>query len=136
LYRLATLAALRNGLDPGFIGPDGDILYDPAREDHLFIILASQPLSTPFDDWVTAELTGECTASEPVVVDGAEGVLATGCSLAYLPSGGRVYLIRLYTSNDDADLRAFDADAWLKEILATVQLQPEDAIDTEPSASP
>lgn len=123
--------------DPVFLEPTGDFLYDPSRDGgHLFLLLASQPLSISFDEWTAAGLTGECTSSEPIVVDGAEGVLATGCSLAYVPGGGRVYLVRLYTSNDDADLRAFDTDAWLRDILATVQLQPADAIDTGPTPSP
>lgn len=122
--------------DPSFFDTTGDLLYDPFREAHLFVMLASQPLSGSFDEWVAAGLVGECTASQPVVVDRSAGVLATGCSLAYVPSGGRVYLIRLYASNDYADLRTFDADAWLMEILATVQLRPEDAIDIEPAPSP
>ena len=123
--------------DPVFLDPTGDFLYDPARDGgHLFLMLASQPLSTSFDEWTAAGLTGECTSSEPIVVDGAEGVLAIGCSLAYVPRGGRVYLVRLYTSNDDVEFRAFHADAWLRDILATVRLRPAEAIDTQPIPSP
>jgi len=122
--------------DPSFFDTSGDLLYDPVRNDHLFLLMASQPLSTSFDAFVNAGLVGECTARETVSVAGNDGVLATGCSLAYVPSGGRVYLIRLYVSSDDAELRAFDADAWLKQILGTAQLRPQDAIDTAPTASP
>lgn len=131
----ATVAWTTPG-EPTFTDPAGDFLYDPAREDHLFLSSASKPISGSFDEWAAGLLTGQCTASEPVVVDGAEGVVATGCAFALVPSGGRGYFVGLYVSPDDAELRAFDADAWLKEVLATVRLLPERAIDTGPSASP
>jgi hypothetical protein len=82
------------------------------------------------DRWATdylAQLT--CSPREPVTVDGASGVLSD-CQEgphALVSVGGRGYLIWLYRV-DDPD--------WFPEILATVQLHPEDALDAAPSASP
>jgi hypothetical protein len=119
---------------PGFINfrlPEGDFFYDPARMDHLFLAAASQPLGdATFDEWSTAVLASEpaCTEAEPVVVDGADGVRSV-CNWALVSRGGRGYFIALYTSGDDHDLRIFDGRAWFDEVLATVQLQPRDAVE-------
>ena len=114
----------------------GDFLYDPVRTDHLFLELASTPLAdASFEQWADEVLgsTG-CDAREPIVVDGSEGILCGAA--AAVSSGGRGYWLALYLSGDDADLRAFDARAWFDELLATVDLRPEDALDAVPTASP
>jgi hypothetical protein len=118
-----------------FREPAGDFLYDPSRTDHLFLELASAPLvDVTFDQWAAELLVAlDCPSSEPVVIDGADGVLCGAA--AAVPAGGRGYLLALYTSDDNADLRAFDSQAWFEEILVTVQLLPENAIDIAPSAS-
>jgi len=125
---------------PQFEDPRGDVLYDPVRNDHLFLVLASQPLGeTTFDAWVTDFLTVEgCkrTGDLSVVVEGADRVIGTECNFVFASGGGRVYLMWLYTSADELDLRSFDSGAWLEEILATLQLRPEDAVDAAPTASP
>jgi hypothetical protein len=137
----ATQAATAPWTDAGFTNfllPQGDFLYDPVRTDHLFLEAASQPLGgASFAEWSAAMLAPEpdCAATEPVVVDGADGVLSV-CNWALVARDGRGYLFALYTSSDDADLQSFDGQVWFDEILATVQLRPEDAIDTVPSASP
>ena len=129
-------AATEPWTSTGFINfrmPAGDFMYDPARMDHLFLEAASQPLGdATFDEWSTAALAPEpaCTDTEPIVVDGAEGVLSV-CNWALVARGGRGYLIALYTSGDEAELRVFDAKTWFKEVLTTVQLQPRDAVDLE-----
>lgn len=124
---------------PDFINPTaGDILHDPVRRSNLWIMVASQPIgdSTP-DDWVAEKLTrNECTVGEPIAVDGAIGRIgADHCSWVAVTTDGRGYLIWLYTSFDEPSLPATYDRAWFEEVLATVQLQPEDA-DVAPSASP
>jgi hypothetical protein len=117
--------------------PAGDFLYDPFRTDHLFLELASQPLGdTSFDDWASTLLAAEdCTPSEPVEIDGAVGVIGE-CDMALVSAGGRGYLIRLYVSSDESDLRSFDSASWFDQVLATVQLTPETATSASSSAAP
>jgi len=123
---------------PPFGDPAGDFIYDPARDDHLFLALASQPLgSTSFDDWLTDFLVAEgCARTDRLAIDGADRAFGTDCGFALFSSNGRGYIIALHVSVDDADLRSFDSAAWLEDILATVQLHPEDAVDEAPTASP
>jgi hypothetical protein len=119
--------------------PQGDFLYDPARTDHLFLTIASQPIadSTP-DEWAAEKVTLEgCTVSEPIAVDGATGLIgADDCNVAAVTADGRGYFISLYTSGDEPSLSATYDRAWFEDVLATVQLRPEDAVDLAPSASP
>jgi hypothetical protein len=107
-----------------------DVIYESER-DSAFIAVASQPLAgKTLDRWATDYLAQySCVPTEPVTVDGATGVLSD-CSEgphALVSVEGRGYLIWLY--------RADDLD-WFREILATVQLHPEDALDAAPSTSP
>jgi hypothetical protein len=118
--------------------PQADFLYDPALESELFLTVASQPIgdSSP-EDWLAGQMaSGEgCgTATEPVSVDEASGLIGTdGCNVVVAATADRGYWIQLYTG-DEAP--AFDATAWFAEVLATVQLHPDDAIDAEASAAP
>jgi len=115
-----------------FRAPGGDFLFDPARSDHLFLLLASQPArGMSADEWSASILAGDdCISSfEPVVVDGTTGVLAPNCGAAFVVRVGRGYVIWSYVSTDDADLRAWDQPSWFAEVLATVQLRPRTAID-------
>jgi hypothetical protein len=118
----------------GFVqgeSPYADIIYQK-EEDSPFIAVASQALlGGTADRWATdylAEL--QCPATPvPVTVDGASGVFAD-CEdgpYAFVSVDDRGYLIWLYRI-DDPD--------WFQEILATVLLHPEDALDAPPSASP
>jgi hypothetical protein len=121
-----------------FRDPMGDFFWDPARTDHLFLTAASQPLAgTPFTQWSTDFLAAEgCVPTGQVTIDGIEGVIGADCAQAFVSTGGRGYVFRIYRSGDDPELRGFDWTAWLEEILATVQLSPEDAVDETPTASP
>ena len=107
--------------------PHADFLYDPALQADLFLTIASQPIgdSTP-EDWAAEQLASDegCTATEPITVDGASGLI--GCTLAVVTTAGRGYWIQLYTG-DGAPV-TYDL-AWLEEVLATAQLHPEDAVD-------
>jgi hypothetical protein len=110
--------------------PFADIIYEKAS-DTPFIAVASQPLGgKTADAWATDYLANfaPCT-TEPVTVDGATGVLGN-CEdgpHALVSSANRGYLIWLYRVDDPS---------WFPGILATVQLHPEDAVDTTPSPSP
>ena len=122
-----------------FIHPGFDVLHDPVQTDHLFLHIRSQPIgdSTP-EDWVAASMAGEgCTATEPIAVDGATGLIgANDCDTVAVTTAGRGYWISLFTSDDDPVVVAPYDRAWFEEVLATVQLQPEDAVDEAPSATP
>jgi hypothetical protein len=121
---------------PLFREPAGDYLYDRSRADHLFLGIASKALVDASPDEWAADLLGSegCGgSSEPIVVDGADGVISGECSVAVVSNEGRAWVFVLNASTDFRDLRAFDARAWLEEILATVQLQPEDAVAAAPS---
>ena len=106
-----------------------DVIYEK-ESDSPFIAVASQPLAgKALDRWATDYLAQlNCVPTEPVTVDGATGVLSD-CSEgphALVSVQGRAYLIWVYRV-DDLD--------WFREILATVQLHPEDAVGAAPSTS-
>jgi hypothetical protein len=126
---------------PFYSSPDSDNIYDPLLQDHLFLMVASQPLAGKTGaQWVDDLLAGlvsvnDCAPPiETVTIDGVEGRLC-GSGAAAVATGGRGYVIVLYTSGDDpAAVAGFDQD-YFKEILATMQLTPGDAVDTPASAS-
>jgi hypothetical protein len=122
-----------------FREPIADFVYDSARTDHLFLTMASQPIgdSTP-DEWVAEQVALEqCAVTEPITVDGATGLIgADDCNVAFVTAGGRGYVFWLYTSGDEPWLSVTYDRAWFEEVLVTVQLLPEDAVDVAPSASP
>ncbi len=104
-----------------------DFLYDTTLTSALFLTIASQPIgdSTP-EDWVAEQMASEegCDTTEPITIDGGTGVV--GCTQAVVTAAGRGYWIQLYTG-DGAPV-TYDL-AWFEEVLATVQLHPEDAVD-------
>jgi hypothetical protein len=69
--------------------------------------------------------------TEAIVVDGATGVMNYSCSIvlidAMVTSGGRAYVFSLQGDSVDK--------AWMLDLLKTVKLHPEAAIDAAPSAS-
>ncbi len=100
-----------------------------------FLNLASQPLGGQTgEQWATKTLNepafgASCPpATEPVSIDGAPGMIAVLCPEGGLTAltwvDGRGYLIVLYDV-DDKD--------WFKQILATVDLRPQDAVTVSPS---
>lgn len=109
--------------------PQVDWLYDPTLRAALFLAIASQPIgdSTP-QDWVAEQMASDegCgTATEPITVDGGSGLIGDGCTVAVVTTAGRGYWIQLYTGSEAP--ATYD-QAWFEEVLATVQLQPEDAV--------
>ena len=117
-----------------------DHIYDPVLQDHLFLDVASQPLAGKAGDaWVTDlvadpnEGCGAATPTEPITVGGASG--RTCGSLVALSIQDRGYFIRLYTSGDEPWLERYYDQTWFRSVLDTVQLHPENAVDTTPSPS-
>jgi hypothetical protein len=120
---------------PDYLSSAGDVVYDPVLQGDLWISVASQPLgdSTP-DAWAaeTIAIDDGCTATEPITIDGATGLIgADGCTRAAVTTDGRGYFIWLYTGGDAPALVAAYDQAWFKEVLATVQLQPAGAALTD-----
>jgi len=116
-----------------FLVPQADFLYDQTLTDHLFLTMASQPIadSTP-QEWVAEQMASDegCAATEPIAVDGATGLIgADGCNVAAVTTAGRGYWIELLTSGDEPSVGSTYDLAWFEEVLATVQLQPEDAVE-------
>jgi hypothetical protein len=123
---------------PDFGSTAGDIVHDPVLGSRLWIAVASQLIgeSTP-GEWAAEKMALDdgCPASEPIAVDGATGLLGAGnCTRAAVTTDGRGYFIRLYTSGDDIS-SVYDG-AWFEELLATVQIRPEDVADLAPSGTP
>jgi hypothetical protein len=123
---------------PTFDEPHGDILFDPVRMDHLFLAVASQPLDgRSLNDFATGLSAQEegCEISANVTVDGIPG-LFSDCGEVYVAADDRGYAIRVQVS-DDPDFYDFHYLQWLvDEVLPTIQLDPANAIDRVPSASP
>ena len=118
---------------PQSVHPGFDALLDPVLTDHLFLAITSQPIgdSTP-EDWIAGQMASDevCAPTEPIAVDGATGLIGgDGCDEAVVTTGGRGYRIQLLTSDDDPAAVAAYGRAWFEEVLATVQLHPEDAVD-------
>ena len=124
---------------PDFGSTTGDVIYDPVLQDHLWIMVASQSLpdGKTAAQWVDDLLVaaGECAVPPgPVTIDGNQGQQCG--SLAAVAAGGRGYAIVLYTSGDDPTVVIAYDQAYFDAILATLQLQPQNAVDPGPSASP
>jgi hypothetical protein len=125
---------------PQFIHPGFDVLQGPV-DGNLFLWITSRPIgdSTPEESVAEVMAGSECTTTEPIDVDGASGLIgAEGCyELAAVTRAGRGYEIGLYTplSGERQTYPPYDR-AWFEEVLATVQVHPEDAVDAAPSATP
>ena len=118
---------------PGFLNPAGDFLYDPGLDDgHLFIALGSEALDGRTGEvWATAamnDLDSGCgdAVREPITVDGAPGRICDTLALAWV--GDRGFEIRLHVSPDDPSVGELYDRGWFEDVLATVQLNPEDAV--------
>ena len=118
--------------EPGFLNPGGDFVHDPTLRDHLFIALGSEALDGQAgEDWAMAMMDdpelgcdGELPR-QPITVDGAPGLICGTLALAWV--GDRGYEIRLHVSPDDQSVRDVYDRTWFDDVLATVQLNPEDA---------
>jgi hypothetical protein len=120
--------------------PQADFLHDGSFS--LNLVFGSQPIgdSTP-EDWVAEQMASEeacpATATEPITVDGASGLIGEGdCDIAVVTTDGRGYVILAGISNDVPSIAALYDRSWFQEVLASVKLNPEDAVDGAPSATP
>jgi hypothetical protein len=112
---------------PGFGGSSGDLIIDAAREDHLFLVIASQPLAGASGPaWAdTVGASEPCATSEPISVDGASGrLVACDPMRALVWTDDRGYLVLLYRSPDEPRLRDAYTAAWFQEVLSTLQILP------------
>ena len=120
---------------PSFDQTTGDFLYDPTLKDHLFIALSSQPLAGKDPgQWASDTLTADgCVPSAPVTIDGATGLMGVRCDAAAVTLDGRGYLVVLYTSDVQTWLVDVYDRAWFEQLLATIDLRPQDAASAAPS---
>lgn len=128
------------GIKPNFHAATVDHIYDQRLEDHLFLSMASLPLTGAagnvwVDDFLGAPETGcGSTPAEPITIDGATGKICE--TLAAVSTGGRGYYVRLYTSTDNEYLGLYYDEAWFRSVLDTVRLDPPSAVDASPSTTP
>jgi hypothetical protein len=127
-------------MDQFNMGPALDHVWDPIIRDHLSVNLASVPLDgKPGETWANEFLAhpdlGCSGAPEAITVDGASALLCRP-AIAAAWTGDRGYFIWLYLSGDDPWLPQYYDETWFRGILDTVQLRPEDAIDTLPPVVP
>ena len=128
---------------PNFGQPAGDFMYDPTLTDHLFLLVASRPLEGQDGAAWADELLNAMAANadcalplESVTTGAGPARQCAGGGMVATWAGDRGYVLWLHTSDDDpAAVAAYD-QAYFEDILATLQLRPEDAIDTAPSPSP
>jgi hypothetical protein len=112
--------------------PQADFLHG-ADGFSLNLVFGSRPIGdlTP-EEWVAEQMAGPegCAATEPITVDGATGLIGAGeCQVAVVTTDGRGYFILAGISSDDPSNTTTYDRAWFEEVLATVQLHPEDAVD-------
>ena len=119
---------------PDFVTAGGDVIYHPTHQSNLWLMVASQPQAgKDGEQWVDdllAELGSmdECgPPGDSIAIDGFQGRWC-GENVVAVSSGDRGYAIRLYTSGDDPSIGDTYDRAWFEEVLATVQLRPEDAL--------
>ena len=123
----------------------GSDLLAPGDPGHAFVALASQPLGDrtraewEADAWqilIDDDPVNEGCASsaEPITIDGAPGLSA--CNAVVVSDGGRGYLVMLWTPGDAAWIEEVYDDAWLRSVVATMELQPDDATDAVASPAP
>lgn len=127
---------------PGFGSPEGDFMFDPVLRSDLFVLVTSRPLAGQDGAAWGEEMLSAFAADddcglpiEPATIDGGPGLMCAD-SKAATWRGDRGYVVILYTSGDDPAAVAPYDQAYFNDILATLQLQPEDAVDTAPSPSP
>jgi hypothetical protein len=116
---------------PNYGDPSVDLIHDPVRQGELWLMVTSLQAADP-GIWPQDQFAGSgCSITDRVTVDGISGLIgsdftSTDCSVVFVSTaGGRGYQIRLY---DSTGLPWYDR-AWFDEVLATVDLRPEDAID-------
>lgn len=126
---------------PGFGSPEGDFMFDPALGSDLFLVVTSRPLAGQDGAAWGEEMLSALAAAddcslpiEPATINGGPGLMCTD-SKAVTWRGDRGYVVLLYTSGPDpAAVAPYDQE-YFRQILETIELRPEDAVDTAPSPS-
>jgi hypothetical protein len=113
--------------------PAADVIFDPALGDRLYLLLASERYGGRSQDaWRDEVLAWTCPGGihdfGSWKVDGAHAEHGGPCNSGVIAfTDTRGYLIRLVASSDVPGLAdTYDWD-WLKSVLETVDLRPEDA---------
>ena len=125
----ATEEAWNGAAFPNYEDPSVDLIFDPVHQGELWLMVASVAGADP-DEWPAGQLAELGCVTVQVTVDGVSGLIGaefdrTDCSAAFVIAGGRGYMIRFYDSTGGP---GYDR-AWFDEVLASVDLRPEDAID-------
>jgi hypothetical protein len=125
-----------------FDSPAADVIFDPTHGDGLYLLVASRSFSQLSEDewsgevlaWTCPEGRGEFWSWR---VDGFYSSQRGPCnSGSIIAADTRGYLIRLVASTDTPEhALVFDWD-WVKLVLETVDLRPEDAIDPPAAGTP
>ncbi len=139
--RLATEPWTGGQLD--FDSPAADVIFDPRRGNGLYLLVASQPFVDMSEDaWRASVLQWTCRGHRggemwSWSVDGAYSYQQGPCnSGSIIATDTRGYLIRMVASSDEPGLAdTYDWD-WLKSVLETVDLRPEDAFDPPSAGAP
>ena len=136
--RAATQAWTGRQLD--FDSPQADVVFDPRHGKDLYLLVASRPFADiGADAWSASVLQWTCPDEHGEFwgwhVDGAYSFQRGPCnSGSIVQTDTRGYLIRLVASTE-ALAADYDWD-WLKPMLETVDLRPEDAIAPAGAAKP
>ena len=128
----------------GFETAGADVIFDPTYEGRLFLAIASQPYDgLSRQDWKEAGINWLCpdgVAFEDFDVGGASALVvhcgSTQAALVFTEARG--YMIRLEVPSGESGLAERFDRAWFSQVLETVDLRPDDAVDTstEPPATP
>lgn len=131
-----------------FDSPAADIIFDPAHEARLYLVVASQPFAAPIDaqdwdgtgpgDWDGIDHVPMCLPGEgghglggPFPVDDGRAFELQACgsfAAAVNWKDARGYVIALVVRRDPGLREAFDHE-YFDAVLETVDLRPEEALD-------
>ena len=131
-----------DGVRP-FDSPAIDVIFDPAHGDGLYLVLSSQPYgglshaawTAGVDGWLCPNPSGSGPAGRTEPAGGVDGnpVMVRGCGwteVATIATDTRGYLIGLVVMSDPPRAIAEYFDYWwLRSMLDTVELRPEEAVD-------
>jgi hypothetical protein len=117
----------------GYDSPGADVIFDPKLGDRLYLLLASQPYGDlSADTWRNEAIDSVCPTGggfSSLKVDGAPA-LSVACGpngMVLVMTEGRGYVIRLVAASDEPGLADTYNWDWLRNLLTTVDLHPNEA---------
>jgi hypothetical protein len=129
--RVATERWTRGPL--GFDSPAADVIFEPTLGDRLYLVMASQPYGDgSADAWRNEAIATVCPTGggfSSLTVDGARA-LSVACGpngMVLVLTETRGYVIRLVASSDEPGLAGRYNWDWLKQLLKSVDLRPNEA---------